>query len=135
MRNRAFIAGLALVICFASASSVLACHSNYFNEIFTKIKSLRNKGDLEKDQIEALWAMKADFDKVQRQYNREGRRNSALDPHVNAFVAAAAGILDSEQFTYATKKKKTEAQELRYEVNQLKKELAEIKALLKELKK
>jgi len=128
------IVTLSVLCALFAATPVLACHSDYFNEMFVKIKGLRDSGSLEKDQIASLWNMKANFDKIQQQYGRAGKPSRALNPHVASFVAAAAGVLDGELFTQVTGKKKTEVQELRYEVNQLKKELAELKQILKEIK-
>ncbi|MEM7164550.1 MAG: hypothetical protein AAF581_03760 [Planctomycetota bacterium] len=132
MRKSAQFVVIAMVVCVFSTSTALACHSDYFNEIFTKIE--RMKGSLNKDQIASLWDLNKQFRATERLYNQQGKPNRALDPHVDTFVAAAAGILDSQQFTKATGKKKTETQELRYEVNQLRKEIAEIKLMLKGIK-
>ncbi len=133
IKSSRFIA-LALCLTVAASTTVYACHSNYFNEMFVKLKNMRDAGDLEKDQIASIWQMHSNFMKIQHQYNREGKPSSALDPHVKDFVAAAAGVLDADQFKQVTGKKKTEVQELRYEVAQLRKEIREVKALLEEIK-
>lgn len=132
MRKSAQFVAIALVLCVFSSSTALACHSDYFNEMFVKIE--RMKGSLTKDQVASLWDLNKKFRATERLYNQQGKPSRALDPHVDTFVAAAAGILDSQQFTSVTGKKKTETQELRYEVNQLRKELAAIKSMLKEMK-
>ena len=134
MRRTQKIVALSVFCALFAAGPVFACHSDYFNEMFVKIKQLRNAGSLEKQQIASLWDMKKNFDKIQSEYGRAGKPSRALDPHVTKFVAAAAGVLDSDLFTKITGKKKTEVQELRYEVNQLKKEISEIKQLLKDIK-
>ena len=132
MRKFAQFIAIAMVVCVFSSSTAFACHSDYFNEIFVKLE--RMKGSLTKDQVASLWDLNKKFRATERLYNKQGKPSKALDPHVDTFVAAAAGILDSQQFTHVTGKKKTETQELRYEVNQLRKEIAEIKLMLKQLK-
>lgn len=127
--------GLMVAFILVSSTVALACHSNYFDEIFTKIQRQIQKGELDKDQIAAIWSLKKEFDN-QRNLDHSERKLScaAHDSHVPGFIAAAAGVLSDEQFEQATGQKKTEVQKLRFEVNQLKKELHEIRALLEQLK-
>ena len=109
----------------------MACHSDYFNEIFTKIQRQIRKGDLDKEQVAAIWKARDEFNRQKRLDHTERHLSCAAhDQHVPTFIAAAAGVLDDRQFERATGKKKTEVQSLRYDVNQLKKELAEVRALL-----
>ena len=117
---------MALAVCLSSAA--FACHSDYFEQIFTKIQ----KQSITKDQL-------ADLIKIKQQFmsddHGKGLCSSSHDQHGPAFVAAAAGVLDDSQFEAVTGNEKTEVQKLRFEVNQIKKDLAEIKAMLKALGK
>lgn len=130
MRNARRLAALVIVFSLVTTSAALACHSNYFQEIFTKIQ----KQDLSKDQIAVLWKLRTHFNQQKSLDHSNGHGCRTHDRHVPEFIAAAAGVLTDAQFTAVTGEKKTETQKLRFEVNQLKKELAEIKALLLELK-
>ena len=129
--SRVFIAAIAL--CVASSTVALACHSNYFDEIFTKIQKLEKKGDLTADQMAMVFKYRAEFNKQKSLDHTNGFGCSKHDSHVPQFIAAAAGVLNDDQFKTVTGKGKTEVQKLRFEVNELKKELAEIKKLLKAL--
>ena len=124
---RTVVLGLAFCLLFSTAA--VACHSDYFIEIFTKI----NKQDLSKEQVAAIFALRSNFDKQKTLDHRNGLSCNSHDQHVPDFVAAAAGVLNDSQFKAATGKAKTEVQKLRFEVNELKKELAEIKQLLEKL--
>ena len=134
MRTKALILAIAFMGSLALTNVAMACHSNYFDSMFVKLQNMRKGNEFTTEQVTALWDLTGKFKDVQKLYNRQGKPSRALDPHVDDFVAAAAGVLDSDQFQKITGKKKTEAQELRYEVNQLKKELAAIKAMLRDLK-
>lgn len=119
---------LVVAFCLVSSTAVYACGSDYFENLFVKAKAAK----ITPAQLTALTKIKNEFFRAD---HAKGKCHADHDKHEVEFVAAAAGILDSKQFTKITGKKKTEVQELRYEVNQLKKELAEIKALLKDLQK
>ncbi len=122
------VIALALAFCLVS-TAVFACHSNYFEEIFTKVK----KAHLDKEQLVALLTLKKNYFAADHQKIGRGSCDRAHDQHQTEFVAAAAGILDDGQFKTVIGQQKTEVQKLRYEVNQLKKDMAEIKALIKQL--
>ncbi|MEM7166846.1 MAG: hypothetical protein AAF581_15390 [Planctomycetota bacterium] len=135
MSNPIRLTALVLAFCLVSTTSVMACHSDYFNEIFTKIQRQIKSGDLEADQIAAIWKLRDEFNRQKSLDHTERHLScSAHDKHVPTFIAAAAGVLNDTQFEKATGKKKTEVQKLRYEVNQLQKELKEIRALLDGMK-
>ena len=127
MNNLSKIAALVVAFCIIS-TPLFACHSTYFNEVFTKAI----KANLNKDQLFALKSLKS---RMMASDHQKGRCQHDRIQNRNEFVAAAAGVLNDKQFQTITGKQKTEVQKLRYEVTQLKKELAEIKALLRELKK
>ncbi len=127
MRNRKRTLVLALALCLVSGVA-LACHSTYFDELFTKLE----KQSLSSEQLKDLWTLRNGYIAADHKVRK---CDAAHDSHGVEFIAAAAGILDDQQYEAIAGKPKTEVQSLRYEVNQLKKELAEIKALLEELKK
>lgn len=131
MRRAGKILSLVAVFVIATSSAAMACHSDYFDEIFAKIQ----KQDLGKAQLAAIWKLKSSFDHSKSLDHQHGKGCSAHDSHVPTFIASAAGVLDDTQFKAVTGKEKTETQKLRYEIFQLKQEIAEIKALLAELKK
>lgn len=135
MRKSTKILSVLAACLFLSSTAALACHSDYFDEIFAKIQ----KQQLDKAQIAAIWQLKEQFDpqfaKLRAQDHQEGRGCAAHDKHVPTFIASAAGVLSDEQFQAVTGQEKTEVQKLRYEIFTLKQEIAEIKALLAELKK
>ncbi|MCI0650964.1 MAG: hypothetical protein L0Z55_03680 [Planctomycetes bacterium] len=125
MRSPCRVLGLLVVFCLAATSVALACHSNYFDELFTKL----DKRSLTNDQLKALTAVHQQY--VQDDHSKGQCANH--DSHKPQFVAAAAGILNSEQFKTYAGREKTEVEQLRFDVNELKKEVAEIKALLAQL--
>lgn len=127
MRNRKQTLVLALSLCLVSGVA-LACHSTYFDELFTKLE----KQSLTNDQLKDLWSLRSGYIAAD---HKASKCDVAHDSHGPEFIAAAAGILNDQQYEAVAGKPKTEVQSLRYEVNQLKKEIAEIKALLQELKK
>ncbi len=131
MKITACTVAFGLAFCLLFSTAAVACHSDYFIEIFTKME----KQDLSKDQVASIWKLRKNFDTQKGLDHRTGRGCKAHDEHVPEFVAAAAGVLNDAQFKAATGKAKTEVQKLRFEVNQLKQELAEIKQLLKSLQK
>lgn len=136
MSNPIRLTALILAFCLVSTTTVMACHSDYFNEIFTKIQRQIQNDELDRDQIAAIWKLRDEFNRQKGLDHSERNLSCAAhDSHVPTFVAAAAGVLNDSQFEKATGKKKTEVQKLRYEVNQLKKELTEIRALLDGMKK
>lgn len=108
-----------------------ACHSNYFLEVFTKMK----QQNLSKEQVMELAELKTEFNRQKSLDHSKGLSCAAHDSHVPTFISAAAGVLDDQQYKAATGKSKTEVQKLRYEVNQLRKEIAELKQILSELEK
>jgi len=130
MRKSTKILSVLAVGLIATSSAALACHSDYFDEIFAKIQ----KQQLDKAQIAAIWELKAQFNQAK---SLDHKHSAACnhDQHVPTFIASAAGVLSDEQFQAVTGKEKTEVQKLRYEVFQLKQEIAELRALLAELKK
>ena len=131
MRKSTKILSLVAVFVIASSSAVMACHSDYFDEIFAKLKSQK----LDKAQLAAIWKMRDQFNHSKSLDHKHGKGCSAHDSHVPQFIASAAGVLTDEQFQAVTGKEKTETQKLRYEIFQLKQEIAEIKAMIAELKK
>ena len=131
MRKSTKILSLVAVFMIATSSAAFACHSDYFDEIFAKVKSQ----NLEKAQLAAIWNMQKAFDHSKNLDHKNGKGCSAHDSHVPEFVASAAGVLTDAQFKAVTGKTKTETQKLRFEIFQLKQEIAEIKALIAELKK
>jgi hypothetical protein len=131
MRISGKILSLVVVFVIATSSVAMACHSDYFDEIFAKIQ----KQSLDKTQMAAIWKLHAQFDHSKSLDHKHGLSCKAHDKHVPQFVASAAGVLNDAQFKAVTGKEKTETQKLRYEIFQLKQEIAEIKALIAELKK
>ncbi|MFN0057361.1 MAG: hypothetical protein ACKVX7_02795 [Planctomycetota bacterium] len=132
MRLNSKVCALGLALAFCLSTTALACHSDYFEQIFTKMQNQK----LSKDQLAELMVLKkANYDKLASDDHRKGLNCSHHDQHVPTFIAAAAGVLDDSQFEAVAGKEKTEVQKLRFEVNQIKKELAEIKAMLKEIGK
>lgn len=129
MRNPSRLLALGLIFSFGLSSLTMACHSDYFIEVFTKIKNQ----NLTKDQVTAVFKLRSEFQKSKQRDHSRGLSCSAHDSHVPEFIAAAAGFLTDGQYKAAVGKDKTEVQKLRYEVNQLKKELAELKSLLRDL--
>ncbi len=126
---------LALAFCLVSTTSLMACHSNYFDEVFTNYKKMQRTEKLDKHQLLAMMQFKANFNKS-RHADHNGRNAkgcAAHDSHVPTFIAAAAGVLNDTQFKKMTGKAKTENQKLHFEINELKRELAELKKLVKEL--
>lgn len=122
---------LIAIFVIATSSSVLACHSDYFNEVFAKVQ----KQKLNKAQVAEIVKFQSQFNRAKSLDHRHGKGCSAHDSHVPAFIASAAGVLTDEQFKAISKQKKSETQQLRYEIFVLKQEIAEIKTLIKALKK
>ena len=131
MKNPSRLLVLGISFCLIFSTVALACHSNYFNEVFTKIQ----KQNLTKNQLAGIIAASRHFDQQKALDHRNGFCSAKHDSHEPEFIAAAAGVLDDQQFKNAIGRDKTEVQKLRFEVNQLKSDLAEIKDLLKKLEK
>ena len=119
---------LSLVLCLVTSGLALACHSTYFDELFLTLE----KQQLNKGQLVELFQLRRDYFTDDHQKSVCDKGHDQRGPE---FIAAAAGILDDAQYEAVAGKKKTEVQKLRYDVNQLKKDIAEIKALLKEMQK
>ncbi len=122
---------LLAVFVFATSSAVIACDSDYFEEIFAKV----NNQHLSKVQIAAIFALKDEFNKAKSLDHQHGKSCAAHDAHVPTFIASAAGVLSDDQYKAVTGKEKTETQKLRFEIFQLKQEIAELKAMIAALKK
>ncbi len=131
MRNPSRLLALGVIFSIGFSSISMACHSDYFIEVFTKIKNEK----LTKDQLTSVFKLRSEFQKSKSRDHQRGLSCSSHDKHVPTFVAACAGILTDSQYKSAVGKDKTEVQKLRFEVNQLKKELAEIKSILRDIKK
>ncbi len=127
MRISGRVVALAVVFSIALSGVALACHSNFFNEVFTKLDHQK----VTSDQLEQLMKLKRGYILAD---HRANRCDAAHDQHQPEFLAAAAGVLNDEQYEAISGKPKTEIQSLRYDVKQLRKEVAEIKKLLLEFK-
>ena len=125
------ILGLMVVGVLLSGSTVFACYTDYFDEIFAKVQQQK----LDKDQMAAIAKFKQDFAQAKSHDHSQGKCDKHHDAHVPSFIASAAGVLDDAQFKAVTGKEKSETQKLRYEIFRLKQEIAEIKAMIAELKK
>jgi len=85
---------LVAVFVIATSSSVFACHSDYFNEVFAKVQ----KQQLNKAQLAEIVKFRSQFNRAKSLDHQHGKGCSAHDSHVPAFIASAAGVLSDDQF-------------------------------------
>ena len=67
---------LALAFCLVS-TTLMACHSNYFDECFTKFQRLKAAGKLDKHQIASMLKFRDQFNKAKRMDHQCGKGCSA----------------------------------------------------------
>ena len=88
---------------------------------------------LTSDQLTSVLELRKQFRHAKTRDHQRGLSCASHDKHVPTFIGACAGILTDDQYRTAVGVAKTDSQKLRFEVNQLKNEIAEVQALLRDL--